>query len=42
VRAVDDEAELGGANGGAGAGLDQVVGQGEEMGKLWVSRIWAG
>jgi hypothetical protein len=54
VHAVDDEAELGGANGGAaqgganpargmaGAGLDQVVGQGEEVGKLWVSGIWAG
>jgi hypothetical protein len=46
VRAVDGKAELGGANGGAawgganpargmaGAGLDQVVGQGEEVGKL--------
>jgi hypothetical protein len=52
-RAVDGGAELGGANGGAargganpagegvGAGLDQDVGQGEEVGRLWVSGIWA-
>jgi hypothetical protein len=53
-RAVDGEAELGGANGRAardganpargrvGAGLDHDVGQGEEVGKLWVSGIWVG
>jgi hypothetical protein len=46
MRAVDGEAELGGANGGAargganpargmaGAGLDQVAGQGKEVGRL--------
>jgi hypothetical protein len=46
MRAVDGEAELGGANGRAargganpargmaGAGLDQVAGQGEEVGRL--------
>jgi hypothetical protein len=53
MQAVDGEVDHGGANGGAargganpargraGAGLDQDVGQGEEVGKLWVSGIWA-
>jgi hypothetical protein len=52
-RAADGRAELGGANGGAargganpaeggvGAGLDHDVEQGEEVGRLWVSGIWA-
>jgi hypothetical protein len=52
-RAADGRAELSGANGGAArgganpagegveAGLDQDVGQGEEVGRLWVSGIWA-
>jgi hypothetical protein len=52
-RAADGRAELGGANGGTargganpageevGAGRDQDVAQGEEVGSLWVSGIWA-
>jgi hypothetical protein len=53
-RAVDGEAELSGANGGAargganpargtaGARLDQVAGQGEEVGRLWAGGIGVG